>query len=378
MARVFRTVTKRLFIVANIVCVAVFLLACCNTFLHPDKWWFVAILGLGFPFLLAFVFAFFIFWLLFRSKWALLSLAALIIGFWNISVLFGFHFGDNSFNQQKQEGALRILDWNVLAFIEYHRIEGEKNELRQRMLDYIRKQDADILCFQEYLEPNHKRFHNNFKEITALGYPYHFKVSDYSRGNGTFQIGTAIFSRFPIVDSVRTQFMGSIKNRAHESLIWVDVKVKDQIIRVFTTHLQSVLFKGNDYRNVEIIKAGEDSIMEASKSIIKKLKQGYSFRGYQANLVREKLDESKYPEIICGDFNDVPNSYTYFRIKGDRQDAFIKTGAGIGRTFSNISPTLRIDYILADKQFEVLQYKCDKLNFSDHYPLVADLLLKPE
>ncbi len=37
-----------------------------------------------------------------------------------------------------------------------------------------------------------------------------------------------------------------------------------------------------------------------------------------------------YPEIICGDFNDVPNSFTYFTIKGPRQDAFLEKGAKFG------------------------------------------------
>jgi endonuclease/exonuclease/phosphatase family metal-dependent hydrolase len=81
------------------------------------------------------------------------------------------------------------------------------------------------------------------------------------------------------------------------------------------------------------------------------------------------------PEIICGDYNDVPNSYTYFRIRGDRRDAFVEKEGGLGRTFSNIAPTLRIDYIMADKQFEVLQYKRKLLPYSDHYPVIADLRL---
>ena len=44
--------------------------------------------------------------------------------------------------------------------------------------------------------------------------------------------------------------------------------------------------------------------------------------------------------IVTGDFNDVPNTYTYFTIRGKLQDAFLKQGFGIGRTYSGISPTL--------------------------------------
>ena len=69
----------------------------------------------------------------------------------------------------------------------------------------------------------------------------------------------------------------------------------------------------------------------------------------------------------------MPNSYTYATIKGNRQDAFIEQGSGIGRTFSNVAPTLRIDYILASKKLRVIQSKRIVLPYSDHYPVLADL-----
>ncbi len=58
------------------------------------------------------------------------------------------------------------------------------------------------------------------------------------------------------------------------------------MIRIFTTHLQSVLFKTKDFRNVEIIRNAEDSILEASRSLAKKLKNALGLRGYQADTVR--------------------------------------------------------------------------------------------
>jgi endonuclease/exonuclease/phosphatase family metal-dependent hydrolase len=56
-------------------------------------------------------------------------------------------------------------------------------------------------------------------------------------------------------------------------------------------------------------------------------------------------------------------------------DAFLQKGFGIGRTFSSLSPTLRIDYILTSKQFSVKQFNRVIKDYSDHYMIVADLKL---
>ena len=90
MARIVRTVTKRIFIIINLVVVVLFLLACLNGHLRPEKWWFFSLLGLLFPVLLFLVAGFVIFWSLFRSQWVILPLIALVLGFTNIRVFLGF------------------------------------------------------------------------------------------------------------------------------------------------------------------------------------------------------------------------------------------------------------------------------------------------
>jgi endonuclease/exonuclease/phosphatase family metal-dependent hydrolase len=374
MARFVRTFGKRILIIVNIVVVVLFILSCLNGYLHPSAWWFFSLLGLFFPFLLALVFLFMLLWVLLRSRWALMSMVALLLGFSNIRVLFGFHFSDH-FKTGKQKDDIRILTWNI----EWFGAHQKDKEIRKKMLDFIREQDADILCFQEFLEPGRNKTLSNELAIKKMDYPYAYRVIDYGRKNGPYEVGVAIFSRFPITDTFRIRYPGPESKRASESLIAVDLDIGDKPVRLFTTHLQSVLFRSNDYRALEIIKSADDSLLMASKSIIRKLRQGYTLRGYQADLVRQQLDASPYPEIICGDFNDVPNSYTYFQIKGDRKDAFIRSSSGLGRTFAHLSPTLRIDYIMTDRLFEIVQCKRFRLPYSDHYPVIADIRLpKPD
>jgi len=371
-----RKFTKRILVIINVAVVLLFLICCANAFLHPSTWWMISLLGLFFPLLLFLVFGFFIFWLFFYSRYlSVISLLALVIGWSNIHAFFAFGPA-RKFSKEKQAGALRILTWNVRSWDEFMAKKPPGSRHRDEMMQFVKEQNADLLCFQEFFEPYHFRdFAANIPYIQQdLNYPYYFFSRDHKGAGGRSESGVIIFSRYPIV-STRQVWYENDPLKGHESLISADISVNGKMIRVFTTHLQSVLFRRKDFHDMEIIRNVEDSLIEASKSIVKKLKRAYGFRSSQADLVRTELDASPYPAVICGDFNDVPNSYTYFRIRGSRQDAYTKKGFGIGRTYVYLSPTLRIDYIMADEKFKVLQCNKFALPYSDHHPVIADLQL---
>jgi endonuclease/exonuclease/phosphatase family metal-dependent hydrolase len=230
---------------------------------------------------------------------------------------------------------------------------------------------------EEFLESNNARkMDENISYISKqLNYPYYFFARDHRRKDKLYDNGVIIFSKYPLVDTMRIRYAGENSTTPGESLIYADINVNGQMIRLFATHLQSLRFEADDYFVLKNIAKAEDSVVRQSKSVLKKFRHGYALRFKQAELLRDELDKSPYPEIICGDFNDVPNSFTYFRVKGNRNDAFLKKGFGIGRTFAALSPTLRIDYILANKKLPVQQFKKTHLRCSDHFPLVADFQL---
>ena len=118
--------------------------------------------------------------------------------------------------------------------------------------------------------------------------------------------------------------------------------------------------------------------LEKSKNLLSKFKKGFLKRQLQADTVRAAIDESPYPVIVCGAFNDVPNSSPYDKIGNGLQDAFVKKGIGMGRTFSGIAPTLRIDHIFVDKRFAVEQFIRIPKKLSDHFPIIADITRLPD
>ena len=131
-----------------------------------------------------------------------------------------------------------------------------------------------------------------------------------------------------------------------------------------------------EYEDINEITSVEDSLLLNSRTVLSKMKTAMKYRSTQADVVRQILDDSPYPKILCADLNDIPNSYTYFTIRGEMQDAFLEKGFGIGRTFSSLSPTLRIDYVFTDPNFTIKQFTRVVKSLSDHYLLLVDLEMK--
>jgi endonuclease/exonuclease/phosphatase family metal-dependent hydrolase len=372
MASRFRAFAQAFLITLNILLAVFYLLACLAPYLNPHHWWFISLLGLAFTFLFFLLLFSILFWLVIRIKYALLFFIVLLFGWKSILVSFAFNLTRN-FNYERQTGTVRIVTWNVARFIEIMKNNNKGSQVRLKMMELLKQQNADILCLQEFHTSTRPSYYDNISYVTKeLNYPYHYFSWDED-GTGQFY-SSIIFSRLPIVDTGLIRYpVPSLP----EVLLHADIKFGGDTVRIFTSHLQSVQFKKLDYERIDRIRNYEDSVLSNSKDIFSKIKRGITYRSGQAKLVRKMISESPHPAILCADFNDVPNSYTYFTIRGDMQDAFLKKDFGIGRTFTALSPTLRIDYILASKQFLLLQFNRVTKRYSDHFMLVADLKIKP-
>ncbi len=360
----FRRAAKTVFITINAVVSVCFFLACLSPYNNPAKWWPTGFTGLIVPYLILVLIFFSIFWLLVKPRLIWLPLVSLVAGWQQIPVVFAWHPGAG-FSKKRHENAIRIADWNVQSFNGLSKNRDIKKLAPSQIADALIKLQPDVICMQEF---NTATVSDNIS-LFRKQYPYHYFSKDYQRA-GNYQSGCIIFSRYPIIDTGRMAYPVA------ESLIYADIVKGSDTLRIYTTHLQSFKFKKNDYDDMEKIREQDEETLSASLNLFRKMKLAFSRRGIQSNMVRDALDKSPYRSVICGDFNDVPNSYTYFHIRGERQDAFLQKGFAIGRTFISLAPTLRIDYILPDRSFEVKQFEMVDEDLSDHILLVTDLLLK--
>ncbi len=368
--RFLKRFTRGVFILLTLLPTALFLLACLTPYIDNSSWWIAGFLGIAFPYLVIVQIFLLIFWIIAKPRYALIPFVSLLVGYGQLRVLFAVNISP-PFTEKKQAGHLRILSWNIRNFVALSDNPQKIKHNKDEVVSAILRLEADVLCLQEFNHSATKGEQDNNIKLFTKEYPYHYFSRDLVKKNGFYEYGSIIFSKYPMIDSSKVKFPG----RTAESLISADFKRGDDTFRVYTTHLQSFRFNEGDYQDIEKIQLQEEDALGASKNIFKKMKAAFIRRSVQAGIVRKELDRSPHPYIITGDFNDVPNSYVYFHIRGNAKDAFLEKEFGIGRTYISLAPTLRIDYILASPHFEVKQFELVDEDLSDHLMMVADLKL---
>jgi endonuclease/exonuclease/phosphatase (EEP) superfamily protein YafD len=149
-------------------------------------------------------------------------------------------------------------------------------------------------------------------------------------------------------------------------MVWTDVKVGTDTIRVINVHLQSM---GIRVRRVLTKKEMAD-VKAETRTVLGALKGGFTARKREIRIVEAQIDQSPYPVIVTGDFNDTPYSVVYQRLHRRLPNAFEKAGHGFGFTLNRAPRTIRIDNQFYDPRFQVIDFLTHRnLTYSDHFPI---------
>jgi endonuclease/exonuclease/phosphatase (EEP) superfamily protein YafD len=368
-----KKITKGTFIIANLMIsipmLAIYLLPS----LSPSSIAVFNLLPLAFPYLLLLQLLFVLLWLFVNRYLILIPLITMLLCGKLILSLIGIRFSDDSKKNTDQN--FRLASWNVQLFDFFN------NNARPdpKMLSYAKALNADVFCTQELVFSLDSSSSFTLEKVKQkLGYKYVFAGNSRSFGvhannpetsqKQYYPFCLAIFSNYPIINKKKIQ---SIPEYNH-TFIWADLLVGSDTVRLFNIHLQSMHFVKKDYDFIEKIdQQSADEISTNGQSLIRKLKEANFQRAVQVLAVRDEIRNSPYPVILCGDMNDVPNSYAYQILRDDLRDGFADKGFGIGRTFQFIAPTLRVDYVFYSASLPIKDFQIDKGFKSDHKPLVA-------
>lgn len=355
-------ILKRLLLFFNVVVVVGLLFAYLAGFINPVNTTVFSLFGLAYPYFVIFNGLFVIIWLLLRKKLFLISLVTLLIGIKTLINSFQFLPNGNEFSVKGPK--INILSYNVHVFDLYH--WKNNKQIRDSIFKFIRKEDPDIACFQEYFDSRRHYFpvHDSLMQHQRFKYSHLF----YTDKIGEFQsFGIATYSTYPIVNKGIVQFPNS-SNVA----IYSDIKIHEDTIRVFNCHLESIRFLPQDYNFIDSIAYQRSSNQtKGAGGVYIRLTKAFRKRAIQAQMLKQYINKSPHRVFLCGDFNDPPSSYTYHHLKYGLNDSFVDKGLGKGATFSRSLFSYRIDYILFDSGIYCDDFRVEKVDYSDHFPVLG-------
>lgn len=345
-----------LFLFLNSLVILALFISYSAVIIPPDKIWIPSLFGLAFPFLVVTNFLFIVFWLFVKPRYLLLSL---------ITVLAGWGFLNRYVQisgKSTEKSGIKVVSYNVRNFAGKKLAEQKANATK--IMDFLNEQNADIICLQEI----RLRKNNIFSVAGAVKNLKSIEHYHYASSSTTF--GQVTFTRYPIVK------MGEIRyEKSTNMAIYTDVVIGTDTVRIFNVHLQSYKIDPLKYEIFDSQKIDEEEDIKEIREIGSKLKSAFKMRAGQVRAIKKHIDETRYPVIICGDFNDTPVSYSYHQLLGDFNDAFVNSGKGFGRTYIGKLPSYRIDNILYSDSFESFNFMADEIQASDHLP-VSCLLIK--
>ena len=330
------------------------LLAYACPFVNPARFSWLAFFGTAFPWILLANVLLIIGWAWRLNRFALYHLCMVALGWQYVTGFIGFHLGKDTV----PETAVRVATHNLGGLWRGQR--KLTDPVYEKMAsDYTRFLQEngfpDILCTQE----TSGKFYRLLAE--KMGYDHTFNLKK----------GTVILSRFPMEGGGEIPF-----GKTANSTLWVDIRIGKKLVRVYNVHLQSNKVTNDTEKVIEEAELDEGETWHDIGSVLNKVGDATQIRAEQAQLLCDHIASCPTPVIICGDFNDTPNSYVYNLIVAGLTDTFQEKGCGFGTTFGGSLPLLRIDYILTEPNFTT--YSCRTVHgpFSDHYPVFASIGLK--
>ena len=312
----------------------------------PARAWFFTLFGLLYPLVFPLTAALFVWALLRRSRMRGLLLLVLLPSLFFAGRYVRLFGGPGN----EKKASLKVVSYNVGAFA--HGPEGmDRDALADSVCRWLLRQDADILCLQEFHLPGKQNIDKWFRQH----FP-DYQTSYYLRSGWNGHNGNVILSRRPLGDKDKLNF-----EKSSNMAVWADVRLDSCTVRIYNCHFESY--------NISLsgLVKRETPVEETER----KMRRSIAERPKQVAEVLRGMDAAPVRSIALGDFNDTPLSYTYFRLLRGRKDSFARAGKAFGATYRALWPLLRIDYILYPPELEAVSCEMPHVKYSDHYPVIA-------
>ena len=296
-----------------------------------------------------------------RSRSFLVPLLALLPAFFFVGRYVQIDSEEDRIARMSHTGnTIKVVSYNVGRFALDQGEFSSRSDCADSVFAFILEQDPDIICLQEF----------HISDVDNIRAMLRKRMSDYKAeyymfptGNGAF--GNVTLSRIPVTNKGVIKFDGSA-NLA----IYTDYSLYGRDFRVYNCHFESYNISMSG-----LLRAMTRKDSGVFTETGNKMKRSITRRPKQVDQVFSDIEKCPVESFVCGDFNDNPMSYTYFRMTRGRKDAFVEAGNGFGATFATLWPVLRIDYVLFPERFKAVSHDIPRVPYSDHYPVVTEIEL---
>ena len=335
-------------------------LSVASAYVNPQHLIITTMFGLAFWAIFIFNVVVLLLLLMLWSRWAWISVVALLISIpgFNKSYSFG--------SKVEADNSIRLMSYNVHNF---KHIDGKTDteQFAYQVINKVREQNPDILCCQEFsgFKPgvSRQKCIEQFAEDIDFSYVYYNRKSNYA--------GNVIFSKYPLTKVSEDSGFG--KENTYGVMVSVDAGEKGRFY-VANVHLLSYMITDKEIDMLVSSSDRKENLDTIGKTVLHKL--SYAFQQRSEELQREGMPPVDGPVIVCGDFNEPPLSYNYRQMqKAGFIDTFTKVGRGIKPTYAWKLPLLRIDYIWANNKVTPLNFNRNRYKASDHYPILLDFAI---
>lgn len=274
-----------------------------------------------------------------------------------VVLIIGLPFLLETYSYKGLSGSKLDINLSVLSFnAKFFRKPKTYSEFSFDMIRWVAEETSDIKSIQEYSTNDRWPVLDVTRQIKEKGYNGFVVAADME--DNEHSPGMAIYSRYEIVDS---GYVWKNYNSVHSG-IYADIKMDKNIIRVYNVHLASMHLRLFEYKD-------PTNYWGKIKYLIWTLKNGAQERSSQVERLIDHASNSPHPYIICGDFNETPYSYNYFKLKQYFKNTFAEAGRGFGFTFNSLLFFLRIDHQFYGPDVEAVHFRVDRnMKISDHFP----------
>jgi vancomycin resistance protein VanJ len=299
-------------------------------FISPDPNFLFGIASLSIP-LFALANVLICIYFLWKRSWWLAAYAFVVpVAVFMWSGLFSLVDREDDF-----EPSFGLVTYNTDQLIDSVTRVDHRNDFSR----WVAGRGFDVICLQEMLQVKDDTFN-------IPGYSNIFSGKATSR---TEHFGIGLFTRLPMLNRGVVEFGAPSFNR----LVWADILFDADTVRIVTVHLKSYNFQHDSFR----------------RNLVR-LSEGVSYRTWHAKMTKQFIDQSPYPVVLCGDFNEPTHSYSYRLVSKGLKNAFDGSGDFFEYTFWLKGMPIRIDHILTSPELKTKDFEVTHgLRWSDHAPV---------